>query len=35
VTPGIHVSKLVRIDHVATEAGGFKTNQPFAKTGIA
>ena len=24
VTPGIHVSKIVQIDHVATEAGGFK-----------
>ena len=24
VTPGIHVSNIVRIDHVATEAGGFK-----------
>ena len=24
VTPGIHVSRIVRIDHVATEAGGFK-----------
>ncbi|MGV8804156.1 MAG: 3-oxoacid CoA-transferase subunit A [Polaromonas sp.] len=24
VTPGIHVSKVVRIDHVATQAGGFK-----------
>ena len=24
VTPGIHVSKIVRIDHIATEAGGFK-----------
>lgn len=24
VTPGIHVSKIVRIDHVATQAGGFK-----------
>ncbi|MGS0756117.1 3-oxoacid CoA-transferase subunit A [Roseateles sp. GG27B] len=24
VTPGIHVSKIVRIDHVATAAGGFK-----------
>jgi len=24
VTPGIHVSKIVKIDHVATEAGGFK-----------
>ena len=25
VTPGIHVSKIVRIDHIATQAGGFKT----------
>ena len=24
VTPGIHVSSIVKIDHVATEAGGFK-----------
>jgi 3-oxoadipate CoA-transferase alpha subunit len=24
VTPGIFVSKIVRIDRVATEAGGFK-----------
>jgi 3-oxoadipate CoA-transferase alpha subunit len=24
VTPGIYVSKIVRIDHVATQAGGFK-----------
>ena len=24
VTPGIHVSSIVRIEHVATEAGGFK-----------
>ncbi len=24
VTPGIHVSKIVKIDHVATQAGGFK-----------
>jgi 3-oxoadipate CoA-transferase alpha subunit len=24
VTPGIHVSRIVNIDHVATEAGGFK-----------
>ena len=24
VTPGIHVSKIVQIDHVATQAGGFK-----------
>ena len=24
ITPGIHVSRIVRIDHVATEAGGFK-----------
>ncbi|MDB5778961.1 MAG: 3-oxoacid CoA-transferase subunit [Polaromonas sp.] len=24
VTPGIHVSRIVKIDHVATEAGGFK-----------
>ena len=24
VTPGIHVSKIVRVDHVATQAGGFK-----------
>lgn len=24
VTPGIHVSKIVRIDHVVTQAGGFK-----------
>lgn len=24
VTPGIHVSKIVKIDHVATMAGGFK-----------
>ena len=24
VTPGIHVSSIVRIDHVATKAGGFK-----------
>ena len=24
VTPGIHVSHIVRIDHVATQAGGFK-----------
>lgn len=24
VTPGIHVSSIVRIDHVATQAGGFK-----------
>ena len=24
VTPGIHVSKIVKIDHVATAAGGFK-----------
>ena len=24
VTPGIHVSRIVRIDHVATQAGGFK-----------
>ncbi|MEY4757962.1 MAG: hypothetical protein RJA34_2860 [Pseudomonadota bacterium] len=24
VTPGIYVSKVVRIDHVATQAGGFK-----------
>ena len=24
VTPGIHVTKIVRIDHVATQAGGFK-----------
>jgi 3-oxoadipate CoA-transferase alpha subunit len=25
VTPGIHVSKIVKIDHVATQGGGFKT----------
>ena len=25
VTPGIHVSKVVQIEHVATRAGGFKT----------
>lgn len=25
VTPGIHVSKIVKIDHTATQAGGFKT----------
>ena len=24
ITPGIHVSRIVRIDHVATQAGGFK-----------
>jgi 3-oxoadipate CoA-transferase alpha subunit len=24
VTPGIHVAKIVKIDHVATQAGGFK-----------
>lgn len=24
VTPGIHVSSIVRIDHIATQAGGFK-----------
>lgn len=24
ITPGIHVSKIVKIDHVATQAGGFK-----------
>jgi 3-oxoadipate CoA-transferase alpha subunit len=24
VTPGIHVSKIVQINHVATQAGGFK-----------
>jgi 3-oxoadipate CoA-transferase alpha subunit len=24
VTPGIHVSRIVRIEHVATQAGGFK-----------
>lgn len=24
VTPGIHVSRIVQIDHVATQAGGFK-----------
>lgn len=24
VTPGIHVSRIVKIDHVATQAGGFK-----------
>jgi 3-oxoadipate CoA-transferase alpha subunit len=24
VTPGIHVSQIVKIDHVATQAGGFK-----------
>ena len=24
VTPGIHVSRIVKIDHIATEAGGFK-----------
>lgn len=24
VTPGIHVSKIVKIEHVATQAGGFK-----------
>ena len=27
VTPGIHVSKLVKIDHTATQAGGFKSSQ--------
>ena len=26
VTPGIHVSKIVKIDRVATQAGGFKKN---------
>lgn len=25
VTPGIHVSKIVKIDHVATKGGGFKS----------
>ena len=25
VTPGIHVSKIVKINHVATQGGGFKT----------
>ena len=25
VTPGIHVSKIVKVDHVATQAGGFKS----------
>ncbi len=24
ITPGVHVSKIVRVDHVATQAGGFK-----------
>ena len=24
VTPGIHVSKIVEVDHIATLAGGFK-----------
>ena len=24
VTPGIHVSRIVQVDHVATRAGGFK-----------
>lgn len=26
VTPGIHVSRIVKVDHIATTAGGFKTN---------
>jgi len=26
VTPGIHVSKIVKIDHSATQAGGFKSS---------
>jgi 3-oxoadipate CoA-transferase alpha subunit len=26
VTPGIHVRKIVKIDRVATQAGGFKKN---------
>jgi len=26
VTPGIHVSKIVKIDHIATQAGGFKSS---------
>jgi 3-oxoadipate CoA-transferase alpha subunit len=26
VTPGIHVSKIVKIDHTATQAGGFKSS---------
>jgi acyl CoA:acetate/3-ketoacid CoA transferase alpha subunit len=26
VTPGIHVSKIVKVEHVATQAGGFKTS---------
>lgn len=26
VTPGIHVSKIVKVEHVATQAGGFKTD---------
>ena len=25
VTPGIYVSKVVKIDHIATQAGGFKS----------
>ena len=27
VTPGIHVSKIVQVDHIATQAGGFKASQ--------
>ncbi|ABM36182.1 3-oxoacid CoA-transferase subunit A [Polaromonas naphthalenivorans] len=30
VTPGIHVSKIVRIDHVATQAGGIKISAKSA-----
>ncbi len=26
VTPGIHVSKVVKIDHKATQAGGYKSS---------
>ena len=26
VTPGIHVSKIVKVDHIATQAGGFKVS---------
>ena len=26
VTPGIHVSKIVKIDHIATQAGGYKSS---------
>jgi 3-oxoadipate CoA-transferase alpha subunit len=25
ITPGIHISKIVKIDHIATVGGGFKS----------